>query len=97
MANKQEFNADQAQSVARALADPRRYDILTRLGREEKGLQCIAIKDCIGISAATLSHHMKELESVGLVKVERRGKFAHYQLRRDVLRAFFARLWKDMA
>jgi ArsR family transcriptional regulator, arsenate/arsenite/antimonite-responsive transcriptional repressor len=40
---------------------------------------------------------MKELEIAGLVEVVRKGKFASYFLRRDVLEAFFQRLREDLA
>lgn len=96
MAKRQELDAEQVQAIAKALGDPRRYEILARLGRQSDGLQCSSVLGCIGVSAATLSHHMKELETAGLVKVERQGRFAHYQLRREVLRAFLARLKKDI-
>jgi ArsR family transcriptional regulator len=54
------------------------------------------MRGCVEISPATLSHHMKELEMAGLVRVERKGKFAHYQLIHDVLEAFFKRLRRDV-
>jgi ArsR family transcriptional regulator len=88
---------DQALLIAKALGDRRRYEILKRLGAHKDALACTAVRDCTGINPATLSHHMKELESAGLVEVARDGKFASYTLRRDVLEAFFRRLRDDLA
>ena len=51
----------------------------------------------LGIAPATLSHHMKELKTAGLVEVVREGKFASYSLRRDVIEAFFRRVRDDFA
>ncbi len=79
---------EQVQRIARALGDPRRYEILKRLSAEGDTLQCSAMRGCVLVSAATLSHHMKELEAAGLVTSEREGKFVNYRLRRDVLQAY---------
>jgi ArsR family transcriptional regulator, arsenate/arsenite/antimonite-responsive transcriptional repressor len=77
--------------IARALADPRRYEILEKLSKSGNCCACGDIRDCIPVSAATLSHHMKELENAGLVDSEREGKFVNYTLRRDVLAAYLDR------
>ena len=50
----------------------------------------------IDISAATLSHHMKELETAGLVRAEKDGKFVNYTPQPQVLKAFFDRLKSDL-
>lgn len=85
---------DQVLLIARALGDRRRYEILKRLGACPDALACCEVRECTGISPTTLSHHMKELEMAGLVKVVREGKFASYVLRRDTIEAFFQSLRK---
>ena len=91
------LTGEQAQQIAKALADPRRYEILKRLGEYEKALDCGSVRDCVDITQATLSHHMKELELAQLVRSVRKGKYVSYILRRDVLDAFFERLKSDLA
>jgi len=88
---------DQVLLIAKALGDRSRYEILKRLGECRDAVACGAVRDCMGINPATLSHHMKELEIAGLVAVVRDGKFASYVLRRDVLEAFFQRLRDELA
>jgi ArsR family transcriptional regulator, arsenate/arsenite/antimonite-responsive transcriptional repressor len=90
------LSEDQLHLIMKALADSRRYEILKQLGDCEKALACETIRQCMEISPATLSHHMKELEMTGLVRVVREGKFASYLLRREVLEAFFEHLRKDL-
>lgn len=80
--------------ISRALADPRRYEILQKIGGYNAACACGDIRDCLPITPATLSHHMKELENAGLIEAQRQGKCVSYILRRDVLQAYLDRLAK---
>jgi ArsR family transcriptional regulator len=88
------LSEEQVHLIAKALADPRRYELLRQIGSCTKPMQCTDIKDCHPVSAATLSHHMKELDTAGLIRVTREGKFVSYTLRRDVLQAYTEQLAK---
>ena len=96
MAKVKSLSKDQAQLIARALGDARRYEILRRLAEEKQPTACEVMRGHMEISPPTMSHHMKELETAGLVRVERKGKFAYYELDGEVLEAFIKRLRKDV-
>jgi ArsR family transcriptional regulator, arsenate/arsenite/antimonite-responsive transcriptional repressor len=88
------LSEEQVHLIAKALADPRRYELLRQIGSCTKPMECVDIRECHPVSAATLSHHMKELDTAGLIRVTREGKFVSYTLRRDVLQAYTEQLAK---
>jgi ArsR family transcriptional regulator, arsenate/arsenite/antimonite-responsive transcriptional repressor len=73
--------------ILKAVADPRRFELLERIARAQCPLGCADALAALRISPATLSHHIKELETAGLIEVRREGKFAHLSLRPGVLAA----------
>jgi ArsR family transcriptional regulator len=85
------FSDRQFRAITRALSDPRRYDILQMIAGK-KDSSCVELREASSISAATLSHHLKELESAGLITIGREGKFALPNFEREVWKSYLAKL-----
>ncbi len=79
-------------AIFKALADPHRFALLQQIARAGCPLGCSQALTALSISAATLSHHVKELESAGLIDICRQGKFAYLTLRPGVLQSLAAAL-----
>jgi ArsR family transcriptional regulator len=78
--------------ILKALADPRRFELLQQIAKASSPLCCSQALTALPISAATLSHHVKELETAGLIDVRREGKFHYLSLRPGVLSSLAAGL-----
>lgn len=74
-------------ALLKALADPKRFELLERIARSSCPVACTEVRSALAISPATLSHHIKELHSAGLIRVERSGKFHLLHLEPGVLEA----------
>ncbi len=91
-----ELDAAAAQRIARAVADPSRYEILRTLAASACDTPCSVVRGCVDVAPPTLSHHMKELRDAGLVEEEHVGRIVRYTLRRDVIAAFTAFLQREL-
>jgi len=80
--------------ISKALADPRRFEILERIARCSKETTCASLKKKVAISPATLSHHLKELANAGLIAARHESKFMHLRLRQEVWDAYLEHLKK---
>lgn len=74
-------------AILKALADPRRFQLLECIAAAGCPLGCAEARAALRVAPATLSHHIKELETAGLIAVRREGKFHFLTLRRGVLEA----------
>ena len=84
----------QFELVAKALAEPRRVEILKQVGSCDGTTGCSDLQEHQKVTPATLSHHIKELENAGLVTIARQGKYIKLSLNRPVLDAYLAQLAK---
>lgn len=78
-------------AISRALSDPRRVEVFRRIASSEASA-CMELRTSLGMNPATLSHHMKQLESAGLIETRRDGKFVHAEVRRKVWKGYLAYL-----
>ncbi len=78
--------------ISRALADPRRYQILVQIAASPEAIPCAQVLKTHPVSAATVSHHTKELERAGLISTIREGKYASFVIQREMLNAYAQQL-----
>ena len=77
--------------VAKALADPRRFQILETIAKcDEVG--CQRLCEEFPVAQPTMSHHLKELARAGLIETWREGQFVYCRFRSDAVREYMAAL-----
>jgi len=85
------MEAEQFNRVSRALADPRRMEILERIANSNE-VACAMLASESDVSQPTISHHLKELSVAGLIKPRREAKFCFYHLDRKVWADYLAEM-----
>jgi ArsR family transcriptional regulator len=86
------LTSEQFQRIARALSDPTRYEMMRRIYAATDTMNCGCT--CIGlpISAATASHHLRELEIADLIQVAKDGRYKLLTPKREVWQAYLSQL-----
>jgi ArsR family transcriptional regulator, arsenate/arsenite/antimonite-responsive transcriptional repressor len=85
------MDAGQFHRISKALADPRRVEILERIATQ-KETACAVLASDAEVSQPTISHHLKELSNAGLIRARREAKFCFYQLDRKVWAEYLAEM-----
>jgi ArsR family transcriptional regulator, arsenate/arsenite/antimonite-responsive transcriptional repressor len=83
--------------ITKAISDPNRYEMLKLLANYDgTEMPCMALRGFSTLTAATISHHMRELEIAGLIENVRAGKCVKYHFKRDVLETYISQLKVDL-
>lgn len=85
------MDANQFQRIAKALADPRRFEILEKIAASGE-LCCGDVADCFPVAQATVSHHLKELTDAGLIETRSEGQFKYLRARPEALTEYIEQL-----
>ena len=76
---------DQARVLLKALADPRRLEILDVLGGGER---CVCeLTSELGLAQSRLSFHLKVMKQAGLLEAREQGRWIYYRLRPEAIEA----------
>lgn len=80
------MNNEQYIGMCKALSDPNRVEIMVQLSKGE--LCACNLLENLSITQPTLSHHMRILETAGLVVGRKEGKWTHFSPNHGSLQAF---------
>lgn len=72
--------ADATAGLFKALGDPARVKIVNLLAQTDGAVCACEFIPVLGLTQATVSHHLKKLTDAGLLEREQRGKWAYFSL-----------------
>jgi ArsR family transcriptional regulator len=78
--------------IAKALADPTRFQLLERISAYTGEMPCSELAACFPLTKPTLSHHLKELTDSGLVESRRESRFMYLKLHRTTFNGYLREL-----
>jgi ArsR family transcriptional regulator len=70
-------------AVFKALSDPARVKIVNLLVSSDGPVCACDFIPALGLTQATVSHHLKKLTDAGLLQREQRGKWAYFSLPKE--------------
>lgn len=85
-------DAERMAAMFKALADPVRLRLFSKVASHQGGEACVCDIQDVGVSQPTVSHHLKKLREAGLLSSERRGTWVYYRVEPSVLAAMAALL-----
>jgi len=86
-ADLSQHDAEQMATMFKALSDPVRVRLFSKVASAEDGEACVCDILDVGVSQPTVSHHLKKLREAGLLTSERRGTWVYYRVAPGVLLA----------
>ncbi|MFF1510967.1 metalloregulator ArsR/SmtB family transcription factor [Streptomyces sp. NPDC058326] len=85
-------DAEKMAAMFKALADPVRLRLFSKVASHPAGEACVCDIADVGVSQPTVSHHLKKLREAGLLASERRGTWVYYRVEPSVIAAMAALL-----
>ena len=87
------MNRSEVEKVSKALADKTRLRIFEAISATSR-VNCGDIVSMRGVTAATVSHHMKILSEAGLIACRRKGQFVYSESVPETIAAYTRELAK---
>jgi ArsR family transcriptional regulator len=73
--------AEQLAQALRVIADPARLRLVSLVAASEGGESCVCdLTDRLDLGQPTVSHHLKVLTDAGILRREKRGRWAYYRI-----------------
>lgn len=81
------------QKIAKALSDPRRFDIFQTISSNKSGGMCSGgVCQTVEVAQATVSHHLKELTEADLIVPRSEGQFKYFTANSDTMDEYITEL-----
>lgn len=81
---RETITSERAENLAhslKAISDPARLRLISMVAAHENAEACVCdLTELVGLSQATVSHHVKILVDAGIFARDKRGTWAYYRL-----------------